>query len=90
MRIEFDPHKDTLNQRQHAVSLALAEHLDWDSALVWVDERFSYPELRLIALAPHTNTLYYVAFVERGEVNRIISLRRATRQEVNHYVSQNW
>jgi len=26
--------------------------------------------------------LYYVAFVERGEVRRIISLRRANRREV--------
>jgi uncharacterized DUF497 family protein len=40
----------------------------------------------MIALAPKTNTLYYVAFVERGEIQRIISLRRATRREVKHYV----
>lgn len=87
MIIDFDPHKDALNQRQHGVSLSLAKHLDWDAALVWVDERFSYTELRMIALAPETNTLYYVAFVERGEVMRIISLRRATRKEVNYYVN---
>ena len=40
----------------------------------------------MIALAPETATLYYVAFIERGEVRRIISLRRATRREVKHYV----
>jgi hypothetical protein len=45
-----------------------------------------YDELRMIALAPKTNTLYYVAFVERGDRRRIISLRRATRREVKHYV----
>ncbi|MFN0316173.1 MAG: BrnT family toxin [Burkholderiales bacterium] len=62
-----------------------ATYLDWDAALVWVDDRFEYDELRLIALAPETNTLYYVAFVDRGRTRRIISLRRATRREVKHY-----
>lgn len=86
MRIEFDPAKDKANQALHGVSLALASELDWDAALVWVDVRFEYGELRMIALAPETDTLYYVAFVDRGEVQRIISLRRATRREVKHYV----
>ena len=86
MRIEFDPEKDALNRARHGVSLRLARELDWDAALVWVDDRFGYDELRMIALAPRTNTLYYVAFVERGDRRRIISLRRATRREVKHYV----
>lgn len=86
MRIEFDPAKDAANQAKHGVSLALAVELDWDAALVWVDARFEYEELRMIALAPKTEILYYVAFVERGAARRIISLRRANRREVRHYV----
>ena len=86
MRIEFDPAKDTGNHAKHGVSLALAAELDWEAALVWVDDRFDYAELRMIALAPKTGTLYYVAFVDRGEVRRIISLRRANRRVVKHYV----
>lgn len=86
MGIEFDPAKDTSNRARHGVALALARERDWDAALVWVDERFAYDELRLIALAPKTNILYYVAFVERGNRRRIISLRPATRSEVKHYV----
>ncbi len=86
MRIEFDPEKDKANRDRHDVSLVLAVELDWEAALVWVDERFDYDETRMIALAPKTGILYYVAFVDRGEVRRIISLRRATRREVKHYV----
>ncbi len=86
MRIEFDPTKDASNQLKHGVSLAIAAELDWDAAWVWVDERFDYNEMRMIALAPRTETLYYVAFVNRGDVRRIISLRRANRREVKHYV----
>jgi uncharacterized protein len=86
MKIEFDPVKDASNQAKHGVSLALAAKLEWDAALVWVDTRYEYGELRMIALAPEINVLYYVAFLDRGEVRRIISLRRANRREVKHYV----
>lgn len=86
MGIEFDPAKDRANQLRHGVSLALAAELDWDAALVWIDDRFGYDELRMIALAPKTQTLYYVAFVDRGDYRRVISLRPATRREVKHYV----
>lgn len=86
MEIEFDPSKDALNRSKHGVSLAIAGELDWDAALVRVDDRFAYDEPRLIALAPRKETLYYVAFAEHGEVLRIISVRRATRREVKFYV----
>lgn len=86
MHIEFDPKKDASNLAKHSVSLRVAYELDWDAALVWVDDRFEYDELRMIALAPKINILYYVAFVDRGDVRRIISLRRATRREVKYYV----
>ena len=82
MRIDFDPAKDARNLEKHGLSLALATELDWDAALVWIDERQQYGEMRLIALAPRTGILYYVAFVDRGIVQRIISLRRTNRREV--------
>ena len=75
MQIQFDPAKDMANQAKHGESLSLASELDWEAALVWVDERFEYGEARMIALAPQTGILYYVAFVDRGEVRRVISLR---------------
>ena len=86
MTVEFVPAKNAANIATHDVSLAVANDLDWDAALVWVDDRFEYDELRMLALAPETNTLYYVAFVERGVNKRIISIRRATRREVKYYV----
>lgn len=64
----------------------MASELDWNAALVWIDERYVYGEVRMIALAPATAILYYVAFVDRGPAQRIISLRKATRSEVKHYV----
>ena len=86
MFIEFDPAKDLANQTKHGVSLSVAGELNWEAALVWIDDRFEYSETRMIALAPKTEILYYVAFVDRGEARRVISLRRANRREVKHYV----
>ena len=87
MHIEFDPVKDASNQTKHGVSLSMANELDWESALVWVDDRFEYNEMRMVALAPQTETLYFVAFVDRAQARRIISLRRANRREVKHYAN---
>ena len=47
MRFEFDPTKHRANQAKHGVSLVLAAELDWDAALVWVDGRFEYSEIRI-------------------------------------------
>lgn len=88
MRIDFDSIKNAVNLAKHGLSLALASELDWDDALVWIDERQDYREARMIALAPQDGVLYYVAFVDRGDVRRIISLRRANRREVKHYVDR--
>lgn len=85
MWIEFDPNKDQANLAKHGVSLALAAELDWKDALAWIDERSDYGESRMIALAPKAGRLYYVAFVDRGAVRRVISLRLANRREVKHY-----
>jgi uncharacterized DUF497 family protein len=86
VRFDFDPTKDRLNTQKHGLSLALAASLEWDAALLWIDDRRDYGESRVLALAPKTGIVYYVAFVDRGEVRRIISLRRANRREVKRYV----
>jgi uncharacterized DUF497 family protein len=39
MEIEFDPIKNIANQAKHGISLALGSELDWDAALVWIDEQ---------------------------------------------------
>ena len=66
--------------------MAAAAQLGWDAALVWIDDRADYGEVRFVALAPLGDILLFVAFVDRETVRRVISLRRANRREVNHYV----
>jgi uncharacterized DUF497 family protein len=86
VQLDFDPGKEGTNLSKHGLSLGAAAELSWDAALVWLDDRADYGELRMVALAPIGNILYFVAFVDRESPRRIISLRRANRREVNHYV----
>ena len=89
MHIDFDPEKDATNLSKHGISLAAAARLDWDAALAWIDDRADYGEMRIVALAPIGDRLFFVVFVDRENSRRIISLRRANRREVNHYVRAN-
>jgi len=83
MRIDFDPAKDAANQAKHGLSLAA--DLEWGSAMVWTDGRKEYGETRQSALALIGQRLYFVAFVDRGDARRAISLRKANIREVTHY-----
>ena len=86
MQFDFDPGKDATNLSKHGLSLAAAAELSWDAALVWLDDRADYGEVRIVALAPIGDILFFVACVDREPARRIISLRRANRREANHYV----
>ncbi|MEA3643491.1 MAG: BrnT family toxin [Lamprobacter sp.] len=86
MKITFDPTKDAKNRAKHGLSLAFAEGLEWDTALIWTDDREDYGEDRQCALVLNGVRLYFVAFVDRDDVRRIISLRKSTNQEQIRYV----
>ena len=85
MLIEFDPTKDAANIAKHGVSLADAELLNWDWLLCEADTRRDYGELRENGLAPLEGRVYAVVFVQRAEVFRVISLRKANSREVTRY-----
>ena len=87
MQIEFDPAKDSTNTAKHGASLALASQLEWGTALVWTDSRKGYSEARQSALGIIGERVYFVAFVDRVGVRRVISLRKANDREVMHYAN---
>ena len=88
MQIEFDPAKDVANQRKHAgVTLVMSNDLEWDTLQCKQDTRHSYGEPRMAGYAFIGQRLYGVVFVDRGDVRRVISLRKANQREVNRYVT---
>jgi len=85
MLIEFDPAKDAVNRNKHGISLGEAARIEWDSAVTWPDRRFDYSEDRMCGLGYIGVRLYYVAFVDRGQIRRVISLRKANKREERTY-----
>jgi uncharacterized DUF497 family protein len=85
MAITFDPKKDKINQRKHGISLSEAAAFEWDTAVIWTDLRYHYNELRECGLGLIGKTLYFMVFVEHGNYERIISLRKANKGEVRRY-----
>ena len=67
MEITFDSGKDVSNIEKHGVSLADASGFKWDEAVIWVDQRHGYGELRMIGIGYIGDRLFNVVFVERGE-----------------------
>ena len=88
MEISFDPAKDTSNQKKHGVSLALAKAIDWAEVERSTDACKDYGEHTAIAYAVIERRLYCVAFTDRDETVRVISIRKANKREVERYVEQ--
>ena len=89
MNIEFDPVKDLDNQQKHQISLEEAKRFNWDIYVGWLDNRKEYGEYRHIAVGVLDGDLYYVVYTMRGEdVHRVISLRKAEKEERDRYVKE--
>ena len=65
--------------------MAAAAEFEWDDALTWIDERKNYREERMCAIGYIGMRLFYVVFVDRESVRRIVSLRKANSREVRRY-----
>ncbi len=85
MTIAFDPLKDALNTVKHGISLAEAADIEWDAAIFWQDERHDYGEVRMCAIAYIGVRLHFIVYVDRDDVRRLISLRKANLKEIKRY-----
>ncbi|MEQ1887744.1 MAG: BrnT family toxin [Alphaproteobacteria bacterium] len=85
MKIIFDPAKDTANLAKHGLSLAEADRIDWDTALIEEDDRRNYGEARMLGIGYIGHRLHFVVFVERDGLRRIISMRKASNKEKATY-----
>lgn len=78
---EFDPEKDRANLAKHGVSLILGAVVLENLAGEIADDRRDYGELRLNAFGMVAGRLFVCTYTKRGDAVRIISVRRASRQE---------
>lgn len=87
MRYTWDPEKDAQNRRKHGFSLAQGvPALEDASKVAWFDDRFDYGEERVLTIGLNQQNVLFVVSAEKiAEVTRIISVRKAKRNEERIY-----
>lgn len=90
MLFEWDDEKDKINRQKHEMPLrAGIPVFDDVNAIEFEDDRFDYGEERSIIIGVDNRTkLLYVVYTMRSKnVTRLISVRKATRNERKLYES---
>ncbi len=86
MDFEWDDAKAASNLRKHGVSFTAAVHVFDDPVRIeWFDDREDYGEERYCTIAEVQGVILFVVYTMRGDRTRIISARRASREERDGY-----
>jgi hypothetical protein len=90
MEFAWDDAKATSNLRADGVSFVQATAAFRDAFVVeQIDDREAYGEERIILIGMAADHMLTVVYTERDERIRIISARRATKNEQDRYYRQN-
>ena len=88
MSYEWDEPKRRANLQKHGIDfIEVPELFDGDLVIVQ-DTRFDYGESRYIAIGILKRRVIVVAYTERDDNIRIISARKATKNEQIYYFEQ--
>lgn len=85
MKIVWDEAKRRANLRKHGLDFADAEVAFAGIACTIEDSRFDYGEQRFVTLCMLRDTVVVMAHTETPSEIRIISMRKATRNEQTVY-----
>jgi uncharacterized DUF497 family protein len=85
MEFEWDENKNRENKRKHGVSFQKAAKIFEGRVLRKVDNRFDYGEERISALGKADGRVLKVIYTMRGKKIRIISSRKANKNERRIY-----
>jgi uncharacterized protein len=84
----WDEAKRRRNLQKHGIDFADADRIFRGFTLTAEDDRESYGEPRFLTLGLLIDQVVSIAHMERGDVIRIISIRKATTHEARFYFSQ--
>lgn len=89
MRYAYDPKKRAANLKKHGYDFADAlQVIESDRTVTFEDCRFAYGEQRFITLGILRGNVVVIATAETDEEIRLISMRKAERNEQEIYYSQ--
>lgn len=81
----WDEAKRAANTADHGIDFTAAYRFEWDTAKVDPDTRRDYGESRFVALGRIGLRIHVLVFTPRGELVRVISLRKANQREIRRY-----
>ena len=85
MLISFDASKSKRNEAERGIPFTLAEHFEWNNALIEEDLRKDYGERRYQALGQISLRVHAMVFTPRAGKVHVFSLRKANQREVTRY-----
>ena len=85
MEFEWDENKNRINIEKHHVSFSRAAKIFDGDVLEWEDTRQDYDETRVIAIGHVERRFLRVVYTRRGNKIRIISARRANKNDRQKY-----
>ena len=81
MLFEWDDAKDARNVALRGVGFDAGAAVFAGPVVEWPDARRDYGQVRVRAVGMCNGEVLHVVFTDRGEVRRIISVRKANRRE---------
>jgi uncharacterized protein len=81
VKIVWDPVKRGVNLRKHGLDFADAQTVFAGITFTMEDDRFDYGEQRFVTLGMLRDLVVVIAHTERASTVRVISMRKATRNE---------
>jgi len=84
MNFEFDHQKSSSNKEKHGIDFLEAQYLWLDPARVIIPAR-TLKEVRYLLIARFHGTLWSAIFTLRGDIVRIISVRKTRQNEKEIY-----
>ena len=85
MRIEWDEQKRKSNMKKHGFDFVDAVKVFEGATFTMRDDRFDYSENRFLTLGMLEGIIIVIAHLEEDDLIRIISMRKATKNEQKIY-----
>jgi len=85
MKFEWDENKRKSNLLKHGLDFIDAKNVFKGATFTIEDSRFEYGENRYITLGMLENMVVVIAHLEEGDIIRVISMRKATKNEQKIY-----
>jgi len=88
MKFEWDPNKNKSNIKKHGISFEKASLIFEGVVMTKIDDRFDYKEVRKVSVGISSGiAILAVVHTDRNDNIRIISARRANKNEKKSYIN---